>query len=208
MKQVICLVDRDLDFLKRAETHFSGDVDIDLKTFSSPDLFWKEFPTLHTRMAFINSELDGGTPDSVWAMLGSRAPDVHRVMLTDAHGEELIAQAIRSGGSGCLPKKGPELIRSAIQLVLHGGTVVAPSVAVKVAQDFKGNSEEAAKDRLTPREKELLALMVQGMTMQKAGNSMGISINTVRSHIKSVYRKLEVHDKSALFRRARAMGLL
>ena len=61
---------------------------------------------------------------------------------------------------------------------------------------------------LTPREREVLGLVAGGCTYKKAADSLGISLHTVRTHIKNSYRKLEVHSGGAAVMRAMQLGLL
>ena len=60
--------------------------------------------------------------------------------------------------------------------------------------------------KLTPREREVLRLLAAGMTYSQMAHALGISLHTVCTHIKNVYRKLEVHNAPAAVSRALAMG--
>jgi DNA-binding NarL/FixJ family response regulator len=125
-------------------------------------------------------------------------PEQKIIMLTIQDDEESILSAIRAGADGYILKKtNPQKIIEAIQLVYEGGSVLTPMVAKQVLAFFK--PEKAVNDStvsLTPREKEILTLITQGMSTIVIAETLFISPQTVRNHIKSIYEKLQVHSKA------------
>src|SRR5262249_48926311 len=111
-----------------------------------------------------------------------------------------IFDSICNGAEGYILKNtSPVLILSAIKDIYEGGAPMTPSVASKVLKMFKKNSSVALKEEeisLTEREKEILTLLVEGMSYKKIAATCFISADTVNGHVKNIYKKLQVHSKS------------
>lgn len=120
------------------------------------------------------------------------------LMFTVFEDDEKIFDAIRSGASGYLLKKTPpEEILEAVRQLYEGGAPMSPSIARKVIQAFQSPvSSTMEQYQLTPREKELLNSLVDGLSYKKIAEKYFISISTVRSHICNIYEKLHVNSKS------------
>jgi DNA-binding NarL/FixJ family response regulator len=121
---------------------------------------------------------------------------VHVIMLTVFEDNDSIFEAIQAGASGYLLKKtSPEKITEAIIDVLQGGAPMTSSIARKVLDHFpKHASRHEDYDKLAPREQEVLNLLVTGHSYKMIADKCGITIETVRSHIKRIYEKLQVHS--------------
>ncbi|HMK39555.1 MAG TPA: response regulator transcription factor [Bacteroidota bacterium] len=128
----------------------------------------------------------------------SLAPETEIVMVTVYEDEENIFQAIRAGASGYLLKKTlPGGLLDAIAEIYAGGAPMTASIARKVLAAFQGNAPSPASDStLSLREREILSALVNGQSYKMIADSCFISIDTVRSHIKSIYGKLQVHSKA------------
>jgi DNA-binding NarL/FixJ family response regulator len=128
----------------------------------------------------------------------STAPATEILMVTVYEDEENIFQAIRAGASGYLLKKTlPGGLLDAIAEIHAGGAPMTASIARKVLAAFKGNAPSASPDSsLSLREKQILSALVNGQSYKMVADSCFISIDTVRSHVKSIYGKLRVHSKS------------
>lgn len=115
------------------------------------------------------------------------------IMLTVFDDNDNIINAICAGASGYLLKKDMEQLIPAIKDVLNGGAPMTSSVAKKVLQLFPGKQEKkVTPEGLTTRETELLQCMVKGYSYKMIADELQISIETVRSHIKKIYKKLQV----------------
>jgi two-component system nitrate/nitrite response regulator NarL len=132
------------------------------------------------------------------AKIKSVAPAIEVVMVTVYEDEENIFQAIRAGASGYLLKKTlPGRLLDAIGEIHAGGAPMSASIARKVLAAFKGTAPSSSlESSLSLREKEILSALVNGQSYKMIADSCFISIDTVRSHIKSIYGKLQVHSKS------------
>jgi DNA-binding NarL/FixJ family response regulator len=125
-------------------------------------------------------------------------PDLLFLVLTVYGDDERIFEAMCAGACGYLLKKTPpaQLLES-LRDVVNGGAPMSPEVARKVVQLFqKFRPPESSDHRLSLTEMRLLKLLAEGHHYKTAAAEMEISINTVSYHLRSIYRKLQVHSKS------------
>ena len=125
-------------------------------------------------------------------------PDVHVIMQTVFEDDEKIFDAMRFGASGYILKKtDPQQIIVAIEDVLNGGSPMTPSIATRVIHFFrKQNDKRPEQYGLSDREAEILQYLVDGLSYKMIADKVNISYNTVNSHIKKIYDKLQVHSVS------------
>jgi DNA-binding NarL/FixJ family response regulator len=121
-------------------------------------------------------------------------PHIRIIMQTVFEDEEKIFASLQAGAEGYLLKNATaEKITQSIEEVYQGGASMTPSVALRVMKYF--SQEKPAMDySLTPKEKEVLALLADGNSYKMVADKLGISYFTVNSHIKKIYEKLHVHS--------------
>jgi DNA-binding NarL/FixJ family response regulator len=119
-------------------------------------------------------------------------------MLTILEDDFHILEAIKNGADGYILKKSsPNKIVDAIQQVYEGGAALTPMVAKQVMAFLKPDAAKSGSpSNLTPREKEILLLITQGMTNELIADKLFISVQTVRNHLKNIYDKLQVHSRA------------
>jgi DNA-binding NarL/FixJ family response regulator len=124
--------------------------------------------------------------------------EVYILMLTVFDDNERVFQAVCDGASGYLLKRTPpEKIIEAIREAHTGGAPMTPSVAKQVLKLFSQPFQKSADlQKLTAREHDVLALLVRGYSYKMASGELGVSIETLRYHIKNIYAKLHVNSKS------------
>ncbi len=124
--------------------------------------------------------------------------------------DEKIFESLCNGAVGYILKRTPpSRLLEAIREALQGGSPMSPEVARKVTTLFRRFvPEPAGLEPLSPRESTLLGLLVQGMSYGEAAAELGVSLNTVRTHIRSIYEKLHVHSKSEAVAKALRAGLI
>jgi len=131
-------------------------------------------------------------------ILKERYPNLLLLMLTVYDDDERIFDAMCAGASGYLLKKTPparliESLREAVQ----GGAPMSPEVARRVITLFREiRPPERADYELTPHETRVLKLFVEGHNYKTAAAELGVSVNTVNFHVRSIYEKLQVHTRS------------
>lgn len=136
-----------------------------------------------------------------------RHPEIAIVILT-AHPEEMAVRGcLKAGACACLFKDVNEQnLLSALMQVVHGRTVMDPRIAGAAVP--RGERAAAVEGALTVREHEVLALIARGLTTQEIGEALGLSPNTVKSHSRSLFTKLEAHNRVQALAMAKERGLL
>ena len=137
-------------------------------------------------------------------VLRRRHPGIAAVMLTVFKDDERIFQAICAGACGYLVKTtDPQRILEAARQVAGGGAAMSPEVAIRVIEAFRQKAAPAPSEvSLTPQEVRLLKLLTEGHPNKTVATLMGLSVNTVGFHLRSIYNKLHVHSRSGAVARA------
>ena len=131
------------------------------------------------------------------------SPSTELIMLTVFDDEKQIFEAICSGASGYLLKSAqPHEITAAVRQVLRGGAAMDARIARKVLDMFSRLSVPMGEYGLTGREKEILRLMVDGLTAKGIAERLFLSFRTVDTHVKNIYAKLHVHSRSGAVAKA------
>ena len=131
-------------------------------------------------------------------LIKEKYDDVDIIMLTVYHDSHKIFNALRAGASGYLLKHTslPEIKESILKLV-DGGAPMSPQIARKVINHFQENAPKKDSDsNLTPREHDIVNGLVDGLSYKMIADRYDISIDTVRAHIRNIYRKLHVNSKA------------
>ena len=122
---------------------------------------------------------------------------VQIIMLTVFDDNDHVFMALSAGANGYLLKKNiSDKLVNAIRDVLQGGAPMSPAIARMVISNM--HSVERKKDNyaLTNREQEILQSLSKGNSFKMIASDLGLSIETVRTHIKSIYDKLHVHSQT------------
>lgn len=125
-------------------------------------------------------------------------PETQTVMLTVYEDADKIFRALAAGASGYLLKRlTPAKLLEAIQEVHQGGSPMSSSIARKVVASFQKPAAAGEKSaHLTPREEEVLDCLAQGLTYKQIAERLGISIDTIRTHLRRIYEKLHVQSRT------------
>lgn len=155
--------------------------------------------------------------DGLWAteriVADSKLSETHIVMVTTFELDEYVAQAIRAGASGFLVKdtEPVELIR-AVRVVAAGDALLSPGVTRRllgrVSSGLREAPDAAALATLTPREREVLALVGEGMTNDEIGTKLFLSPLTAKTHVSRIMSKLAARDRVQLVVTAYETGLV
>jgi DNA-binding NarL/FixJ family response regulator len=136
--------------------------------------------------------------EGVW-QLRQRWPEIKVLMLTVFEEVDKIFGAIKAGANGYLLKKDPpDRIMNAIFSLLQGEAIMNGIIAAKVMEYFKQLADAQPKleeYHLTEREIEILNKLIQGLGYKQIASDCGIARETLNTHMKSIYRKLNVHSR-------------
>jgi DNA-binding NarL/FixJ family response regulator len=152
--------------------------------------------------------LDVGLPGrsglDVMSDVHKLAPDCRIVILTVFEDEEKISRAISAGASGYLVKTSrAETVVAAILEAAEGGSPMSPKVAASVVKMLAKLTKPAAQPvTLSPRELDLLKLLVEGLTAKEIADRLQVSIHTTSTHTRNLFTKLNVHSRAAAVARA------
>jgi DNA-binding NarL/FixJ family response regulator len=157
----------------------------------------RRIPAEKPDVALVDINLPGVNGIKCVAGLKLRLPDLSVLMLTRHDDSDLVFDALRAGASGYLLKKmiAAELI-SAIEEVRAGGAPMSMPIARKVVGYFNQARTPSEMDKLSKREREVLALLAKGYLYKEIGDILGISLDTVRVHGKHIYEKLHVRSRT------------
>jgi DNA-binding NarL/FixJ family response regulator len=155
--------------------------------------------------------LDFRLPDGTGAEAASgirvTRPEAKLIFLTREDSDAARFAAVQSGASAFIHKsKAASAVVDAIRDVARGRMLITPRTIATLLKKRRGI--EAQLQSLTPREREVLALMAAGLSSRAVAAKMGISYTTVRTHIRSLGSKLAVHSKLEAIVKAREMGLV
>jgi DNA-binding NarL/FixJ family response regulator len=158
--------------------------------------------------------LDLGLPDGSGARvldaLRAESSRAMAVVLTVFDDDDHIFEALRAGALGYLLKDdvGTRLL-SSLDDVRGGGSPMSPSIARRVLASFAPTVPTAeVASLLTAREREVTELLGHGCTYDEVAHTLGVSTNTVRTFIRSIYEKLQVSSKTEAVREAMRLGLV
>jgi DNA-binding NarL/FixJ family response regulator len=149
---------------------------------------------------------DGTAPDAADAIRSVR-PEVRVIFLTREDTDAARFAAVQAGASAFIHKsRAASDVVEAIREVARGKMLITPRTIATLLS--KRRSIEAQLESLTPREKEVLRLMAEGLPSRSIASELGISYTTIRTHIRSLGGKLGVHSKLEAIVKAREMGLI
>jgi DNA-binding NarL/FixJ family response regulator len=148
----------------------------------------------------LDVELPGISGVDALPKLKKLLPETHILILTVYEQEMLIFRALGNGAAGYMTKNTPpEKIVAAIKEVMEGGGPMSANIARMVISSFKRNESTP----LTRRETEILEQIATGKSRKRIADELFIDLETVKSHIKNIYYKLDVHSKADAIKAAK-----
>jgi len=140
--------------------------------------------------------------------------EVRVIMLTTFELDEYVFEALHAGASGFLLKDvEPDELRAAVRIVAHGEALLSPSVTRRLIREFvaqpgRHRPPPEQLDSLTEREREVLALVAEGLSNQEIAERLVISPATAKTHVSRTMLKLHAHDRAQLVVVAYETGLV
>lgn len=153
-------------------------------------------PSFQTDILLLDIGLPGISGIDAIPMILEKMPDLNIVMLTTYEEEDVILKALCSGACSYISKKASlEEIVDALRIVAAGGSYMSPSIAREIVNHLMGGRVSKATI-LSDRQKEILEKLVDGKSYQTIASELFISVETVRSHVKKMYKVLHVNNKT------------
>lgn len=146
-------------------------------------------------VVLLDVQLPDGLGSDYVQVLKKVSPTSLFIMCTSFEDDAYIFDSLKNGASGYIVKSAsPEQLLTAIRDVLAGGAPMSSTIARKVVNYFQ--VETRKMDELTPKENELLALLAEGLFYKEIADKMHISMDTVKKHASTIYRKLQVSNRT------------
>jgi DNA-binding NarL/FixJ family response regulator len=168
-------------------------------------------PTLHPDVLLLDINLPGTDGLRLLRELSPRLPNTKIVMLTVSSDRRDLVEAVRNGAAGYLTKDlSPEALQRAVRGITSGDLAMSRQMAADVIQHLATTTNrpgaaggDASVAGISAREREVLALLADGLTDREIGERLGISPRTVETHVGSLLSKLGVRNRAQAARRYR-----
>ncbi len=158
---------------------------------------------LHPDIVLLDLVMPGGGGIAALPRLLALSPAPRVIVLTSFGADDQVLAAVRAGASGWLGKDvPPSELESAIRTVHRGGSVLDPAVADRVLAEVSNPAgNDAGLDQLTTREREVLALLGEGLSNRELAGRLFVAEKTVKTHVSAILGKLHLTDRTqaALF---------
>lgn len=166
--------------------------------YSSAEEALENIPALKPSVVLMDINLPKMSGIECIILLKNEHPEIQFVMLTVYDDSERIFKSLRAGASGYLLKRTkPGKLLEALEEVHGGGSPMSAEIARKVVQSFQEmGPSQIETENLTKREEEILSLLSKGYKYKEIAESLFISKETVRSHLRNIYEKLHVRSRT------------
>src|SRR6476620_189216 len=174
------------------------------KTFANAEQAIADLPAECPDVALMDIHLPGMNGIEAVKKLKSECPSTQFIMSTVYEDDDNIFESLKAGASGYLLKKTEQVkILEAIKEVYNGGSPMSAQIARKVIASFQTPNGIDETGLLTPKEKEILKALSKGLRYKEIASDMHISIETVRSHVRKIYEKLQVQSRTEALNKVR-----
>jgi len=171
-----------------------------VSTYSSAENALKSIRADDPHIILLDVELPGISGLEAIPKIKAQVEDVYIIMLTVYDHQQTVFDALGRGAAGYLTKStSPAKIIEALGEVMEGGGPMSANIARMVVHSFQRSQESP----LTRRETEILEQVADGKTRSRIASEMFIDLETVKSHLKNIYSKLDVHSRADAIKTAR-----
>jgi DNA-binding NarL/FixJ family response regulator len=167
------------------------------QTFGTAEEALEKLPGLCPDVALMDINLPGMNGINAVKILKAQCPHTQFIMSTIYEDDESIFDSLKAGASGYLLKKtAPVKILESILEVYNGGSPMSGQIARKVIASFQHKDSIDNSEILTLREKEILKSLAKGLRYKEIASELNIGLETVRSHARNIYEKLQVQSRT------------
>jgi DNA-binding NarL/FixJ family response regulator len=180
--------------------------------FGDCESFLAKLPALKVDVALMDIGLPGMNGIEGVGKAKEIRPNLNILMLTVYEESQVVFKALCAGACGYLVKKTPPLrLLDSIKDAFEGGSPMSSQIARQVITVFQQNpgfKDDNTDSELSDREKEVIVSLSEGNNYNEIANCLYISVDTVRHHIRNIYKKLHVHSQSEAVAKAIRKGLI
>lgn len=198
IKIIIVEDDKELRQLLTKVVNNEADMEV-VRVFNSAKPFTDEFRTLNVDVVIMDINMPGKTGIECVAECKPIRPEIQYLISTVFNNPENIFNALEAGATGYLLKNShPELLTNSIREINEGGSPMSAQIARMVVGSFvkpKSMDQRNATESLSHRENEIVILLSKGLGYKEIAEQLFISPDTVRTHIRNIYEKLQVNSK-------------
>lgn len=210
---VVCIVEDDPEISASLQQIVGSSPKLALAgVYGSVEQFEKALESLLPDVVLLDIGLPGKSGIEFLRSGRNISPSTQYLMCTVFDDEEKIFDSLKAGASGYIIKSSPaEKIIEAILDINSGGSPMSAAIARKVVEAFARTTQPAEElEELTRREKEILLYLEDGLRYKEIAEKLFLSVETVRTHIRNIYVKLQVQSRIEALnkvRRNRLFGL-
>lgn len=158
-----------------------------------------KIPAFQPQVVLMDINLPGMSGIELTELIKRQLPEIQVIMVTVYLDHDKIFAALKAGACGYLLKRStPAEVREAIQAVRAGGAPMSAEIARRVVEAFHAPVKPAGGEevKLSKRETEILELLTKGLANKEIADRLGLSVETVRVHLKRIYEKLHVRSRT------------
>jgi DNA-binding NarL/FixJ family response regulator len=173
--------------------------------FESAEDAIKNIPVLNPDVALVDIHLPKTSGIDCVASLKLLCPHTQFIMCTSLEDSETIFNALKAGANGYIVKSTPpSKLLEAISEVHQGGSPMSSQIARKVVGSFQQSTspQNTVFQTLSKREQEILSLLSKGFRYKEIAQRLFVSIETIRTHVRNIYEKLQVNSRTEALNKA------
>ncbi|MCZ8239963.1 MAG: response regulator transcription factor [Leptospiraceae bacterium] len=179
----------------------------EILTWNSAENFFRDANHKNIDILFLDIMLPGMNGIDVVNILSEKNKELKVIMLTNMNSDEMIFNSIKNGALGYLLKSELGQMDEIIKVVIEGGATITPTIALRVFANYR-KPRSTHSFNLTDREKQILELLVKGKTVTSLAKFLDLSEHTVHGYVKTIYKKLQVHNRSELALKVQEFSIL
>jgi DNA-binding NarL/FixJ family response regulator len=200
MSEITCAIVEDDVFVSEALREVlsaAGDLKC-IATFTNEADAIQHLPDFCPQIVLMDLKLGEGSGINCIRELKPVMPETQFLVITIFEENEKVFDSLKAGATGYIVKSAsPEEYISAIRSLLQGGSPLSPVIARKLVNVFSEKQKQKIPDyELTSREREIVELLAAGLMYKQVAEKLNISIDTVRTHIRHTYDKLQVRSRT------------
>lgn len=157
----------------------------------------RRLPIVKPDVAIVDINLPAKNGIEIIAELKHRMPDTQFMVVTSMMDDALVFEVLKAGATGYLSKSTDlDTLTNRIMELAQGGSPMSSHIARRVVQSFAGWQQRNDNEQITARETEILRLLADGYRYKEIADRIFLSTETVRTHIRNIYLKLQVNSRT------------